>query len=464
MKKLTTSALLIFSGDAAARLFGFLAIVYLGRVVSPEAFGAIIIGSSALQYAVLAADLGLSTIGTREMARPRAMRSFQFSTILVLKLVLAVVVFAVYQFGVWVLYSGEAVYSIMALFGFVVFPSALGTEWYFQGVRLFAPVALARYIGGAAYLAGVYALVHSSVAVVYVPVAFFASTVLATLFLLVRVGKHERFLPPPTPRHTYTQLLTSSAAVSIGGFFAQVVMVVPPLVIDKVVSTADAGHYGAALKLMALAMIIDRVFVTLFMPIISQRWSNDKDSLPEFLRAVFRLVLVAGFSVSTVLAAVAPSLVVWVFGKQLSAAAPVFSILVWFFALTMINSVFAFSLIGAGHDKKYLQATMWGGSLSAALIVLGAVLGGIQGTAIAVVCSELVIAAMTYRAFRCYFPAVQLGLFAAIGVLSAAIIACCLTLGLVQWWLAPVLWAAFIGIAWLCKLFSRNDIRLLLRS
>lgn len=463
MKKLTTSALLIFSGDAAARLFGFLAVVHLGHVLSPTTFGAIIIGSSALQYAVLAADLGLSTIGTREMARPHAARSFQLGTILALKLALAVAVCAVYQLGVWLLYAGNAAYSLMALYGFVVFPFALGTEWYFQGVRLFAPVALSRFVSGTVYLASVYFFVQSSAAAVYVPAAFFASTALATLFLLLRTSKRERLFSPPVQMRIYKQLITSSAAVSIGGFFAQVVLLVPPLVIDKIVSTADAGQYGAALKLMALAMIIDRVFVMLFMPIVSQRWSSDRASLPEFLRSVFRLVLVAGFSVSTVLSVVAPSLVVWVFGAQFSQAASVFAILAWFFAFTMLNSVFAFSLIGAGHDTKYLQATVWGGSFSVVLIVLGTVLGGIQGTAIAVVCSELCIAAITYRAFQRYFPAVQLGLLVAVAALSAVTITCCLATGLVQWWLAPLLWLAFLGIAWLGKLFSRNDIRLLLR-
>lgn len=464
MKKLTTSAFLIFCGDAAARLFGFLAIVYVGRVLSPTTFGAMIIGSSALQYAILAADLGLSTIGTREMARPRSARSFQYSTILALKSVLAVVVFALYQLGVFLFYTDDTAYSVMALFGFVLLPYALTTEWYFQGVRQFAPITVSRIVGGLVYLAGVYLFVRDSTAAVYVPVAFFASTVVAAALLFAQASKSEPLKLTAVPLQTYKQLLASSAAVSIGGFFAQVVQLLPPLVIDKLVSTADAGHYGAALKLIALAMIIDRVFVTLFMPMVSRRWSSDKESLPELLRVVFRMVLVVGFSISTALAAVAPSLVVLVFGAQLSAAIPVFVVLVWFFALTMLNSVFAFSLIGAGHDKQYLRATVWGGSLSVVLIVLGTALGGMQGTAIAVVCSELCITALTYHAFRQYFPAVQLGFIAIAVAIAAALIGACFAIGVVQWWLAPVIWLAFLAVAWLSQMFSQRDIRFLLRS
>jgi O-antigen/teichoic acid export membrane protein len=463
MKKLTTSALLIFSGDAAARLFGFLAIVHLGRVLEPHVFGLVIIGSSALQYAVLAADLGLSTIGTREIARPQQEQVFRFGNLLALKLVLAAVAFVVYELLVAVFYGHSAAYPVLALYGFSVLPYALLIEWYFQARGIFVPVTVSRFAGGAIYLAGVYFAVHASTDVVWVPIAFLASTGIAALVLLV--GKHsdDSFRPPPMPIRTYIDILKSSAAVSTGGFFAQVVQLLPPLAAGWFLSTAEAGQYGAAMKLLALAMMLDRVFVTLFLPVISRYRSSTREQLTEFLSIVTRGAVLVGFSVSTVLTIVGNSLVVRVFGENFAQAGPLFAILAWFFALTILNSIFSFSLIGGGHDGKYLKATVWGGSLSALLILAGTVIDGIRGTTIAVVLSELLITAMMYSAFKTYFPPVQLRWLWPTAVLALVFAGLCLSLHLTQWWLAPVLWCAFIGAALALNIISRRDIRLVLQ-
>lgn len=463
MKKLTTSALLIFSGDAAARLFGFLAVVHLGRVLEPQAFGLVIIGSAALQYAVLAADLGLSTIGTRETARPREERSFRFGNLLTLKLALAAVVFVVYELAVALLYSGTAVWPVLALYGCAVLPYALLIEWYFQALGMFVPVTVSRFAGGAVYLAGVYAAVHTSGDILYVPLAFFAGTVVSVLFLLTRRRREDTLRPPSMPLRAYIDILKSSAAVSTGGFFAQVVQLLPPLVAGWLLSSADAGQYGAAMKLLALAMMLDRVFVTLFLPAIARYRSSNREQLSSFLGVATRVVVVTGFSVSTVLMIVGDSLVTALFGGQFGQAGQLFAILAWFFALTMLNSIFSFSLIGAGHDTKYLKATVWGGSVSAVLILAGTAVWGITGTTLAVVLSELVITLTMYSAFRTLFPPVRLRWILPAAALAAVFAGGCFALHLTQWWLAPVLWLAFIGAAAGLNILSRHDIRLILQ-
>lgn len=463
MKKLTTSALLIFSGDAAARLFGFLAVVHLGRVLEPHAFGLVIIGSAALQYAVLAADLGLSTIGTREMARPPEEQVFRFGNLLLLKLALAAVVFAAYELFVALLYGSSGAYLVLALYGLSVLPYALLIEWYFQARGIFVPVTLSRFAGGAVYLAGVYFAIHTSADITWVPVAFLASTVISALVLLAGKREDDQFRAPPKPLRAYAEMLKSSAAVSTGGFFAQVVQLLPPLAAGWLLSTAEAGHYGAAMKLLALAMMLDRVFVTLFLPLISRYRNSNREQLVSVLAVATRGVVAIGFSVSTVLMIVGNSLVVRVFGENFAQAGPLFAVLAWFFALTMLNSIFSFSLIGGGHDGKYLKATVWGGSLSALLILAGTLVDGIRGTALAVVLSELVITLMMYRAFRTYFPPVQLRWIWPAAVLSLVFIGVCTVLQLTQWWLAPVLWVAFIGMAMALNIISRHDVRLVLQ-
>lgn len=465
MNTVATRALLVVGGDAAARLFGFLAIVHFGRVLAPQHFGYVIIGMTTLQYAALAADLGLSTVGMRETARPAVERRFFFGTILSVRLVLAAIVTLLYEGALFVGFSTHPSYPVLALYGLSVLPTALLTEWYYQGKKILAPVALARFIGGALYIAFVYASVRSSNDAAVVPLAFAAGTLLTALLLLAYrwLRVRDQALPPYKHFRGVSELLQQSASVSAGSFFAQTVQLIPPLAAGWLLSAVEAGRYGAAIKLLGLALMLDRVFSIVFMPAVARSWHANRAELSTLVQRALRVIVVAGCAISAVCAIVADSLIVRVYGAEFIAAGSVFAVLSWFFALTMMNSVFTFSLIGAGHDRQYLRAGVWGGIISALLIVAGTAAAGVVGTAAAVVLAEAVITALTYRAFRQHFHVTITGAMLATPVMAVLYVLLCITLGLQQWWLAPALLAVFIGLALLCRLISVHDILSLLR-
>lgn len=471
MKKVATRALLVFGGDAAARLFNFLAIVHFGRVLAPQHFGYVVIGMTALQYAALTADLGLATVGMRETARPPDARRFSFRSILSLKVVLAVIALGLYEAALFLLARDHPAYTVLALYGLSVLPYAFLIEWYFQGKGVLAPVTVSRVAGGAVYIALVYALVHSPADTGFAPVAFGAG-VLASSLVLIAVRAARRDSPPgatgapeqPVDRGSTSVLLKQAAAVSTGQLFAQTVQLVPPLAAGWLLSAADAGQYGAAMKLLALLLMLDRVFTILFLPVVARRCSGDRERLNEIIGGTLRIVLIAGLSLSATLSVVAESLLLRIFGSEYAAAGPLLTVLSWFFVLTLLNSVFTFSLIGAGHDRNYATATMWSGTIAAVIIVAGTALAGLTGTAVAAVIAEGVIVATTYRAFRLHFS-VRWSATALPALLFAVVFTgLCMALGLSDWWLAPLLWTVFTGLAFALRLLSFNDLRYAFRQ
>ncbi len=468
MNTVATRALLVFGGDAAARLFSFLAIVHFGRVLAPQHFGYVIIGMTTLQYAALSADLGLSTVGMRETARPAAERRFFFGTIFSVRLLLAAVVCALYELILFTGFHSHPSYAVLALYGISVLPSALLVEWYYQGKKRLVPVALARIAGGSVYLALVYAFVREPANAAFVPVAFGIGTLVSALLLLAdKVFRTSHNDEEPLHRtalfHGTSVLLRQSASVSTGGLFTQAVQLVPPLAAGWLLSAADAGRYGAAMKLLALALMLDRVFNILFMPAVARSWNSNREQLTATVRTALRAVIIIGFSVSTVFFIVSDSLMLRVFGAEFASAGPIFAVLSWFFALTMINSVFTFSLIGAGHDRLYLAAGVWGGTISALLIVAGTAVAGVVGTAAAVVLSEGIIVLLTYRAFRQHFDVRCTREILIAPAIAAAVVIACMALGLRAWWMAPLLWGVYLGLALLFRLASRNDLRTVLQ-
>jgi len=67
MKKVSRNVLSIFFSDGVTRIIGFVATVYIARVLVVEGFGLINYGLAFISYALLFANPGLTIIGAREV-------------------------------------------------------------------------------------------------------------------------------------------------------------------------------------------------------------------------------------------------------------------------------------------------------------------------------------------------------------------------------------------------------------
>lgn len=400
MRTVSTNAALVFAGDVGARLLGFLAVIHIARVLEPENFGVITIGISFLTYAIWFSDLGLTVLGTREIARPYNSRSVQLGDILFLKLTLATVVFIAGQVAVGYAVQNPVLRDVIRIYLFCLFAEAVILEWYFKGIQNFLPLALSRILSGIGYVAGLYIFVRNPDDVYLVPLFY-----LLGLFLVIPVAygwkkKEDRVRPSGRPLREYVPVVRKSVTIGAGGLFAQVSLYFPPLVIGLLATTADAGLFGAALRIVFFALIVDRVFIALFFPYVSRQWVEDREALGRFIRRIARWIAAGGFFVSLSLAVFASSIVELLFDEAYREAGILLAVMGWFVALTLIDSIFTTVLIATGQEKSYFGATLAGGTCAFIIIISLTYFFGITGAAAGVVLSECAMMAFMYGKFR----------------------------------------------------------------
>jgi O-antigen/teichoic acid export membrane protein len=96
----------------------------------------------------------------------------------------------------------------------------------------------------------------------------------------------------------------------------------------------------------------------------------------------------------------APFIIVTMYGTVYVGAVHVFQILMGYFFLTLVNSIFVCSLIGAGKESEYTSALHAGSALLVAAIVIGTMLAGARGAAWGVVVGECCTMLVMLRATR----------------------------------------------------------------
>ncbi len=458
MRTLSRNAFTAFSGDVAARALGFVATLLLARSVGRDGFGAITVGISFLSYALWFSDLGLSTLGAREMARPENERRYIARDFFITRLLLASIVLPLATALAWLIYHDGDLFPVTAAYLLSLLPVAISLEWYFQGKQRFIPIAFARALAALVFLGGVWFVVARPDDLLYVPWLYAAGFLAANILLLVVRGRGNTL--KKSPRFTLTRaraLLREASSIGVGSILAQSVQLFPPLVLGWY-STEATGDLGAALRIVFVVLMFDRVFGALFLPAIASLWSRDRTRAIDGLGRTFRLVTVIGFTTATIVTIHAVPIMNIIFGDAWSHGARALAILSWFVAATFLNSLFSFGLIAVGNERGYLRACIGGGVVTAILSVVLIRFWGLDGAAVAMAVSEVAIVLFAWREFRRAVDIPVLRPVLVSSAISVVVIVAATILGLDSLWLIPINGIILIALAFLLGVAKRDDI------
>ncbi len=390
MAKLTDKIARLAFGDIIGRGLSFLTTIYLARTLGIESFGLIVIALSFLGYANWLADLGLSNIAIREIAKEPLKRMFRAREIFFLKIILNFSVLGILLLIIPELDIPENQKELILSFGLALIPYTFIFEWYYNGRQHFGKVAFSRVLNSAVYLVLVMLIIKSPSDLQTVPYLFIYGTTASALFFSFFIFKDKAFQLPARGWHIYIDLFKSGLRVGSGTFFTQLLQLLPPIAIGFMLSSNEAGIYGAAIRIIFIAMMIDRMFVQILLPNLSSQWNSNKHAAKENILTVSRILIVSASCISLFLAIASPLIIDLVYGDEYLASISILSILSIFLFSTFLNSLFAFGLIAIGKDDQFFISTLFSGIISAILIFGSSLTQNLEYVAYAVSLSELV--------------------------------------------------------------------------
>ncbi len=359
----------IFLGDFIGKGIGFAVGIYLARVLGTDAFGIITIALSYIGYCTWASDLGLSTIGSREIAKPEQKRVYNSKEILLSKLFLAVLVSIIGLVIIELLNLKSDEKLVFQLYTLAIIPISLILEWHYNGLQRYGTVAISRILTYSVYLILAVLFIKSSSDLEKVPFFFVAGLVSAMLFLAVVNLEDPIYKLKTGELKTFKKLYLTGFQVGIGTFFTNMMQYLPPIIIGIFLSTSDAGLYGAAIKMILAAMVLDRVFVQLLLPNLSSQWATNQENAIKNIQFTSTWLIVIGASVSVGIAVSSPFIIDLFYGLEYAGSISLLSILSIFLFLTFINSLSAFGLVAIGKDKEFFRSTLLAGAIALVLYV-----------------------------------------------------------------------------------------------
>ena len=341
----------LFSMDLALKFIGFLSTAYLARVLGKSGFGSISIGISVLSYALVLADCGLTALGIRKIASDPKANDIT-GQILNGKLILAVVIFLLTTLITFALSGLSENTYIILNYLFFLFPAAFMLEFFFVGSQKMDTVAYVRILGTIIYFLLVVIFIRDRGDAVLTGIAWTFGGVTTALFFFLFYKKRGLSFHFNGIRY-FIKILKESFPLGMASYISQFTVAFPVVYIAYIAGNSQAGIFSAAFKMIGLFLVFDRVFVTLFLPKITGVISNREISLEKIFGTVLKIVVCLTLIVSMFLYLFSDFIIIKVFGDDYTESILIFKMLLVYFAFTIIDSVFANTLIGMKKEKVY---------------------------------------------------------------------------------------------------------------
>ena len=397
LSRVTRNFSSILVGNAVVRGLSFVTVMYLARVLGPQSYGQLGIAQATYTIGTNLADLGIQTIGMREVAQKPAKRRTLIPQFVFLKLCLAVVV--ALGLSVFALRSQDSKTGgwLIIAYGLCLIPWGLLTEWVFTGLQRMQFVAYSQVLQMVVYAAIVFALVRGSDNLLVVPSAtFLGLAASATMLIFVLWRQFGSFSVRLDPR-TWPLILRKASPVGISNLLYQVIITVPIILLGHFQGDLAAGYYIGAYRVAQIPYELSSLFLLTLYPVAAERWKQSPESMQPFLEFVLRVVLSFTVAIAMGTLVVGPQLLEMIIGAEFEASGLVFQIMIWNIVPNSILIVFTqLVLVMGGKENKVFRVFIAGALFSLSINLTLIPLLSYVGAAIASVSSQIALCLISY--------------------------------------------------------------------
>ncbi len=401
MRTLSRNFFSLFFSDILSRLLGFIATVYIARLLGAQGLGLLSYGMAFFTYALLFANPGLTTIGAREIAKDTGNRRI-IEDILGLRLVLTIAVFIIFALGVYLVPGQSATKTIILTYLVSLFPLVFLLEFVFQGRQEMHFIGISRLLQYVVYVCLLYIFLKNRIDIYDVPIYFFFGYGAATLFLIAVFFVKSRSLSIGFSVRSWHKIFVMAMPVGFATIFNQVALYLPAVTLGLFYSKIEVGLYSAAYKIIAMLLIIERVFYFVFFPVISRQYRIAKDRLSRSFALLVRLLFAVTIPVTVCGIVIAGSIINFVYGAEFSDSVFVLRVLLLYFLITPVNTIFGYGLVAIDQERRFFKVITYTAIISVILVIILGYLLKAQGAAFALLFSEMIGIVLMNRQLKKY--------------------------------------------------------------
>ncbi len=444
------------------RLGGALFWVMVARFLGLSALGALAYGLALFSFFHTVSTLGLSAVVVRDVARDRSRAASYFGMTLaagfLLSLAAALVMLGASGFTAT---SGDAK-AVAAILAVALIPASIffWSKAILSAAEQMASIALARLAENLFKVtAGIGLLVWNG-DVFTMAAVIVGSKSLSALFAFWsarRLARPNWSMDKNLLRYFSRQLPTFSMTALTNSLF----WAAPMILLSRMAGDVQAGLFGAAYKLVDMAISFALAYGGAMFPVASRTLTDKRDTFVALLTGTVKYSLMLTLAVAAGVTMLAEPITLLIFGSDSLGAAPVLRLLIWMIVPFAMVPTLAFTLVSFFQQKMDLLANTAAAIVCIALGLLLVPTLGAFGTAISMLAGTAVFWLVEWigvRRFICHLPLSSL-LWKPL--LGAILMAAILNINLNPLYTITLAGSIYILFLILSKALSKHELRMI---
>jgi len=381
--------------QAANMFLPLLTVPFLVRVLGIELFGQLAFVTAFMYYFVVLSDYGFNLTATRDISVNRhdieeVSRIYSQVTVIKLALLilsfllmLAIVFFVPTCFEHWPLYLA----SFM-----VVICQALFPTWFFQGMEAMKYITYLSVFAKVFLTLGIFIFVSSPEDYLLVPLLTAIGSLLSVFFALYMI--HIRYAVSfikPTAAGIWQSLL-DGWYVFLSQMKSTLFSSTNVVILGAIVGPVAVGYYVAAEKIMRALALAQTPITSALFPLIAMKMCDDRLASMKKLKKVAYVGSALYLCVLGAVYLLSDTMINLLYGDGMQASAWVLKVMLIIPLLIFLNNIFGTQiLLNTGRQKQFFYVLLFAAILSLCLCLALTFLYSYQGTAIALLLTEVFI-------------------------------------------------------------------------
>ncbi len=374
------------AANIVSSLFSIILFIYLARVLLPEGLGYLSYAFTIVFFLSNIIDFGLSTYGSREIAKDTARASSYVSEIVSFRLIAASLLTVLLVVVTFLSRESRIMKIIMLESSFMLFTFALGTEWAFRGMEKMNMTFYSFAATSVLQIGLIYLFVKGPSDLLNVPLFYFVGTLPVAVVFLRRLKFEVRITIEDLKR--IFKYLSSSLVIWAISLFAQVYNSLDVFMLGLFRTIGEVGYFTIARRVISSGALLMIFMANALLPHLSFTFTKDitqfRASLNKFLK--FAVIL----TVCVLLPAIflSKELILAAFGRAYLSAAVPLSVMIIGLVLILFNLPYSTALIAVGLEKEVLKQVAASALLSIAANLVLIPRYGMIGASISFVMAE----------------------------------------------------------------------------
>jgi len=413
VRRVAKNTAFLAGAEIIHKILFFFLIIYATNVLGAVNFGRY---SFAFAFAFLFsifADLGLTLIVQREVARNKSLAGKYIGTIIVLKgLFISILVVLITILLLVIGYRSE--YFIVILIACTsIFLDSVSTSIrslfisyeimeYDAALKIFQVVVTVAL--------GFYVLAQGWGLLAFVTVFLMVSIILL-IFSVVLVRRFIR-LDIKVDVELWKILLKKALPVSVAAVFGVIYFRTDTLMLSWIVGDVSVGIYNAAFQIIGALLFIPGVFCTALLPLLSVHFHESKRAFNRILRLALKYLFAIALPIAVGISLLSWRIVSFLYTAEYAKSALALQIIVWGGFFLFFGYLFYNTLVAMNLEKKIMRIAGSGAVINVVLNLLLIPYFDYVGAAVATVATQLLMIFIYIRTIR--KKGMELGIMAAV--------------------------------------------------